>query len=210
MSETATILVVDDEQSARDALEALLSADRYRLEFAGGGAEALRRLEGAPVDLILCDVMMPGTDGFAVCRAVKAHPQWRFVPVILVTALDGQDDMVRGLEAGADEFLPKPIERVVVRARVRAMLRVRSHYKQLRAESPDLEALLRHRREKIVQEAGLSPREREVLELLLLGRTHGDIGLVLGIAARTAKFHQQNVLRKLGADSRLDLARLFI
>lgn len=210
MPERPTLLVIDDDQSARDTVEALLFADRYALELASNGREAVARLEGPEVDLVVCDVMMPGVDGFEVCRQIKAHPRWRFVPVILATALDGQDDLVRGIEAGADEFLSKPIDKIVLRAKVRAMLRVRRLYGQLRAGVTDLDQLHRDRRDQLAAQAGLSTREREVLELLLLGRSHEDIGVVLGIAARTAKFHQMNLLRKLGAESRLDLLRIFV
>jgi DNA-binding response OmpR family regulator len=205
--EPAHIIVVDDEPSARDTIEALLHADNYRLELLADGADAVARLDGPPPGLVLCDVMMPGIDGFEVCRLIKAHPQWRYVPIILVTALAGEDDMVRGLEAGADEFLSKPVERVVLRARIRAMLRIRAQYQQL--HSRDLAEMLRDRRDQIAEDAKLTSREREVLDLLLLGRTHEEIGLAIGSSARTAKFHQANILRKLGAASRLDLMRIF-
>jgi len=210
MSDESRILIIDDEQSARATMEALLQADHYVLTFASGGAEAIQLLKSATFDLILCDVMMPKMDGLEVCRRLKADSNWRFIPLILVTALDGQDDMVRGLDAGADEFLTKPVERIVLRARVRSMLRVRSYYNQLRTSASDVESLIRARRDQIVNEAGLSAREREVLELLLLGRTHEDIGVALGISARTSKFHQENILVKLGAESRVDLSRLFL
>lgn len=210
MADPHRILVIDDEQSARDTTEALLHLDGYEMHFAATGHDGLAHLGRAPVDLILCDVMMPGIDGFEVCRRVKAHPEWRFVPLILVTALDAAEDMVRGIDAGADELLTKPVQRVVLRARVRAMLRVRQHYAQARESPRDLESLLRARREQLAAEAQLTAREREVLELLLLGRTQEEIGTALLISARTAKFHQQNLLRKLGADSRADLTRLFL
>jgi DNA-binding response OmpR family regulator len=206
-AEPACIVVVDDEPSARETIEALLHADNYRLELLSDGAEAVERLDGPPPELVLCDAMMPGIDGFELCRRIKAHPQWRYVPIILVTALAGEDDMVRGLEAGADEFLSKPVERVVLRARIRAMLRIRAQYQQL--HSRDLAEMLRDRRDEIAEDAKLTSREREVLDLLLLGRTHDEIGLVIGSSARTAKFHQANILRKLGAASRLDLMRIF-
>jgi DNA-binding response OmpR family regulator len=208
-AERPRILVVDDEPSARETIEALLHADHYQLDFATNGVDALARLDHPPPDLIICDVMMPGLDGFEVCRRLKAHAQWQFIPIVLVTALDGDDDMVRGLEAGADEFLSKPVERIVLRARVRVMLRIRTQYLRLRGRASDLAALLRARRDQIADEAKLTMREREVLELLLLGRTHEEIGLAIGLTTRTAKFHQANILRKLGAASRLDLMRIF-
>jgi DNA-binding NarL/FixJ family response regulator len=206
---TETLLIVDDQEDARAAFSTLLKMDGYRLECVSSGAEALQRLDAMPIDLVLCDAMMPGMDGFAVCEAIKAHPEWRYVPTVLVTALDGQDDMVRALAAGADDFLSKPLDRVLLRARVRALLRIRRQYRDARSPE-DLETVLKARRERQVAHARLTAREREVLDLLLLGRTHSEIGLALGIAARTAAYHQANILEKLGADSRLDLLRLFV
>ncbi len=202
------VLVVDDEPSARQTAHAMLLPAGYELRFAASGAEAVGLLDGAPMDLVICDVMMPGLDGHAVCRAIKAHSEWQYVPVMLVTALGDPDDIVRGLEAGADQFVTKPVEGAVLRARASAMLRVRGHYDRLRktrttAPRPD-------RRAQLVDQSNLTSREREVLELLLLGRTHEDVAQVLGITERTSKFHQANLLAKLGAESRLDLMRLFL
>jgi DNA-binding response OmpR family regulator len=210
MNPRPSILVVDDDQSARDTVEALLHADGYDLSFAASGAEALDAVGARPVDVVLCDVMMPGMDGFEVCRRIKVHVEWRLIPIVLVTALDGQDDLVRGIESGADDFLSKPLERAVLRARVRAMLRVRALYEEARGNAPDLDTLLLGRRERVIDGAGLSQRERQVLDLLLLGRSHQEIASVLGISARTSKYHQANVLDKLGADSRVDLVRIFL
>jgi DNA-binding NarL/FixJ family response regulator len=177
---------------------------------AGCLAEAREHLVQAGADLVLCDAIMPGVDGFELCRAIKAHPEWRYTPFILITALDGQSDLLRGLDAGADEFLTKPVDKVVLRARVRVMLRIRAQYREARRAPRDLDSMLRERREQLVAEAALSAREREVLDLLLLGRSHEEIGAALGIAIRTSKFHQGNILKKLGADSRVDLPRLFL
>lgn len=210
MISRAKVLIVDDDPIARETTSALLHRDPYHLVFADDGTQAIETLDRDPFDLVLCDVLMPGTDGLELCRRIKAHPAWRFTPVILLTALDGQDDMVRGIEAGADDFLTKPIDRVVLRARARAMLRVRERFHELRAAAPDLESLLRERRERIVGAANLTQREVEVLDLLLLGRSHEEIAAVLGLSPRTIKHHQAHVLEKLGADSRVDLARIFL
>jgi DNA-binding NarL/FixJ family response regulator len=196
------VLVVDDEPSALLTTQAQLLQEGYELVLARGGADALRQLETDPVDLVICDVNMPEIDGLAVCRAIKAHPEWSFVPIILLTALDARDAIVDGLEAGADTYISKPVEGAALRARARAMLRVRRTYQGLRAE-PD-------RRSTVIGQANLTSREREVLDLLLLGRTHEDIAEVLGISERTSKFHQANLLQKLGAESRFDLLRLFL
>jgi DNA-binding NarL/FixJ family response regulator len=202
------VLIVDDEDSARQTTEALLLPEKMDLELVANGAEALARVEITDYDLVVCDVMMPGLDGYEVCRAIKARPRGRYVPVILLTALDGPDEIVRGLEAGADEFVTKPVHGAVLRARVRAMLRVRGRYLGLDGTG-DVGALLGARRERLIDAAGLTEREREVLELVLLGRSHQDIATALGISERTSKFHHANLLAKLGAESRIDLLRLF-
>lgn len=206
------ILVVDDDAGGRETIAALLARDGYLLDFAHDGRRALDVLGNAPTsfDLVLCDLIMPQLDGLDVCRAMKSHADLRLVPTILVTGLDESDDMVRGIEAGADDFITKPINKHVLRAKVRAHLRVRGQYLELRDAATDLDAIVNKRREEIAAAAKLSVREREVLELLLLGRSHEDVAQALGISARTSKFHQQNVLKKLGAESRADLMRLFL
>lgn len=129
----AHLLIVDDEPSARATLEALLFPEGYTLTFANDGREALTKLETCRPDTILLDVMMPGMDGFTVCERLKSNPDWQHIPVILITALDSKKDLVRGLEAGADEFLNKPVSRLELRARVRTMLRIKQQYDELKA-----------------------------------------------------------------------------
>lgn len=204
MTARRRILVVDDEPTARQVTCAQLVPEGYDLRALASGAEALAALADAPVDVVVCDVMMPGVDGVQVCRALKAEPRWRHVPVVLLTALSDRGDVVRGLDAGADDFVTKPVDGAVLRARVRALLRVRDAYLELQAG-----AEVDRRRAERIEAAGLTAREREVLELLLLGRTHEDIAVALGISERTSKFHQANLLAKLGAESRMDLLRLF-
>ena len=133
MKHGSTILIVDDEPSARDTLEALLFREGYKLSFAAGGQAALARLGELTPDVILLDVMMPGMDGFTACQRLKADKRWRHIPVILVTALDSKEDLVRGLDAGADEFLPKPVSGPELRARVRSMLRIKQQFDELEA-----------------------------------------------------------------------------
>jgi len=135
MAHKDTVLIVDDEPSARDTLEALLWQENYELAFAANGQEALARLNAlSPTpDVILLDVMMPGMDGFEVCRQIKGDARWRHIPVILITALDSREDLVRGLDAGADEFLSKPVNGLELRARVRSMLRIKRQFDALEA-----------------------------------------------------------------------------
>src|SRR4029079_7855011 len=106
---TARVLVVDDVPANVKRLEPRLSAEYFDITTAHSGAEALAICERAACDLVLLDVMMPDMDGFEVCRQLKPNPLTHHIPVIIVTALDQPSDRVRGLEAGADDFLTKPV-----------------------------------------------------------------------------------------------------
>src|SRR3954462_6252383 len=129
----ATILIVDDEPLGRETVAALLQPQGYQLRFAASGPEALAQAAACPPDLILLDVMLPGMDGFAVCRHLRADPQLGEVPVIMLTALDDRDSRLQGIEAGADDFVSKPFDRVELRARVRTITRL-NRYRRLLAE----------------------------------------------------------------------------
>jgi two-component system cell cycle response regulator len=129
---TARILVVDDIEANVRLLEAKLSAEYYDVISATDGVTALAMAAAEKPDIILLDVMMPGMDGFQVCRRLKDDPETRHIPVVLVTALDGRGDRVTGLEAGADEFLTKPIDDVMLLARVRSLTRLKMVIDELR------------------------------------------------------------------------------
>src|SRR4030088_289569 len=129
---SARILVVDDVPANVKLLEARLSAEYFDVLTASSGAEALQICQRAECDIILLDVMMPDMDGFEVCRRLKSSPVQHFIPVVMVTALDSPADRVRGLEAGADDFLTKPVSDVVLIARVRSLRRLNMMTGQLR------------------------------------------------------------------------------
>jgi two-component system cell cycle response regulator len=129
---SARILVVDDIEANVRLLEAKLSAEYYDVLVAYDGPTALAMAAAEKPDIILLDVMMPGMDGFSVCRRLKDDPETRHLPVVLVTALDGRSDRVAGLEAGADEFLTKPIDDVMLFARVRSLTRLKTVIDELR------------------------------------------------------------------------------
>ncbi len=130
---SARILVVDDIEANVKLLEAKLAAEYYDVLTANDGPTALAMAAAESPDIILLDVMMPGMDGFAVCRRLKDDPATRHIPVVLVTALDGRSDRIEGLEAGADEFLTKPIDDVMLFARVRSLTRLKQVMDELRA-----------------------------------------------------------------------------
>jgi CheY-like chemotaxis protein len=118
------IMVVDDQRLGQIALASLLEPEGYRLTFASSGPEALAQMRILVPDLVLLDIMMPEMDGFEVCRLLRADSALALIPVVMVTALDDQASLLQGLEAGADDFLSKPVNRAELRARVRTITRL--------------------------------------------------------------------------------------
>ncbi len=132
---TARVLVVDDIATNVKLLEARLSAEYYDVLTASSGREALEICAKNDVDIILLDVMMPEMDGFEVCRALKSNPKTHHIPVVMVTALDQPSDRVKGLEAGADDFLTKPPDDMQLLARVKSLVRLKILTDELRARA---------------------------------------------------------------------------
>jgi two-component system cell cycle response regulator len=129
---SARVLVVDDVPANVKLLEARLSAEYFDVVTANCGTQALEICQRAECDIVLLDVMMPDIDGFEVCRRLKSDPRTHFIPVVMVTALDSPSDRVRGLDAGADDFLTKPVSDVVLIARVRSLTRLKMMTDELR------------------------------------------------------------------------------
>ncbi|HXZ67895.1 MAG TPA: PleD family two-component system response regulator, partial [Alphaproteobacteria bacterium] len=138
---TARILIVDDIITNIKVLEAKLRAEYYEVLTATSGAEGLAIAQKDFPDLILLDVMMPVMDGFEVCRKLKAAPATAHIPVVMVTALDGVEDRVRGLEAGADDFLTKPIDEMALMARIKNLIRLKLMRDELRLRQDTVEAM---------------------------------------------------------------------
>ena len=144
------ILIVDDEEKNRRLLELVLRDRGYVLEFARDGAEALRQVQVCPPDLILLDVMMPEMDGFEVCRQVRAHPRLSEIPILLVTALDDKQSRLQGIEAGADDFLSKPIDRLEMQVRVQSILRL-NRFRRMQMERAKFEVIAQQSQDGYVQ-----------------------------------------------------------
>jgi putative two-component system response regulator len=121
------VLVVDDLPSSRDLLARCLAQDHYTVSFAADGTSALESVRSDPPDIVLMDVMMPGVDGIEACRALKQEPATRLVPVVLITAAVDADSRIRGIDAGADDFLSKPVNPLELRARVRSLMRIKRY-----------------------------------------------------------------------------------
>lgn len=138
---TAKILVVDDIPANVKLLQARLSAEYYEVITATSGPEALLACENNQIDLILLDIMMPGMDGFEVCTRLKADPAMQHVPVVMITALDQPADRVRGLRAGADDFLTKPVNDMQLMSRVRSLVRLKTLTDELRLRAATTRAI---------------------------------------------------------------------
>ena len=129
---TAHVLVVDDLVPNVKLLEAKLRTEYFEVSSAHSGLDAIDKAKEIQPDIILLDVMMPGIDGFETCRRLKADHETCHIPVVMVTALDQQEDRLAGLDAGADDFLTKPVEDVALFARVRSLTRLKMMTDELR------------------------------------------------------------------------------
>jgi putative two-component system response regulator len=126
-----SVLIVDDIAGNARLIASLLASDGHAVRAACDGAEALRLVRADPPDLVLMDVMMPQMDGFEACRAIKQDRSTRLIPVVLVTSLDDTASRIRGIEAGADDFVSKPFSAPELRARVRSLLRIKGYTDEL-------------------------------------------------------------------------------
>ena len=156
MDDRPRILIAGDQPDARDILEVVLPEEDYVLAFAESGLDALAQVQEFAPDAILLDVTLPGVDGFEVCRRLRADPVLGEVPIILITALDDPGSRLRGIEAGADDSVSRPIDPVELQTRVRTIVRLNRYRQLLRERSRHLEA----------EEAILRDRTPAILEAL--------------------------------------------
>ena len=135
------VLVVDDEPANRELLSDLLQARGHRVTQATDGTDALQKAATSLPDVVLLDIMMPGMDGFEVCRQLKADPRTAPIPVLIVTAMAERSDRIKGVAAGADDFLTKPIDREELVLRVRNALYRKHLYDELANKYAELKAM---------------------------------------------------------------------
>jgi adenylate cyclase len=156
-----TILVVDDTPQNIKVLDAILSPRGYTVVSAASGAEALQKVQTDAPDLILLDILMPGMSGYEVVQRLRGDPATRFLPIVMVTALGAQEEKVKAIESGADDFLTKPVNQLELLARVRSLLRIKDYHDTIQAQAAQLTEWNRTLEERV---------QRQVQELDRLAR----------------------------------------
>jgi adenylate cyclase len=135
---TWKILVVDDTPQNIKVLDAILSPRGYRVATARSGAEALQKVRDEAPDLVLLDIVMPGMSGYEVAQCLRGDPATRVLPVVMVTALGAQEEKVKAIEAGADDFLTKPVNQLELLARVKSLLRIKAYHDTIQSQAAEL------------------------------------------------------------------------
>jgi DNA-binding response OmpR family regulator len=198
-----TILIVDDTPDNLALLSDALDDAGYRVLVALDGNSALSRIQRRRPDLILMDALMPGLDGFDTCRQIKADATSADIPVLFMTALTDSEHVVRGFEAGAIDYVTKPIECREVLARIAAHLRTARTLQSVSAHKPgtlNFEDASTHRQ--LSARFLLTEREIDVLRWLTCGKTNKDIADILGLSPRTVNKHLEHIYIKLGVETR--------
>jgi CheY-like chemotaxis protein/class 3 adenylate cyclase len=159
------VLVVDDEPTNIKLLDATLSPRGYDVRAAGSGEEALATLADGETDLVLLDIVMPGMDGYEVCRRIRRDPGTAFLPVVMITA-SGEEQKVKALEAGADDFLTKPIDRSELLARVASLARVKRYHDTITQQAAELATWNRELEDRVQQQVGQLERMAKLRRFL--------------------------------------------
>jgi DNA-binding response OmpR family regulator len=203
------VLVVDDDAPLRRMIRAQL-AGHYEVTLADGGEQALTMIEeGLLPDIVLLDIDMPGMDGWETLKNLRNKPKTEDVPVIFLTGLDGTDDQVRGLEAGAEDYITKPFARDVMLARLRLRLQSGMENRKMKAmREKGLVAVVELDEEKFERFATtLNEREKNVAKLMALGHTNQEISVALTYSLDGVKKLTTRVFDKTGLPNRYELQK---
>jgi adenylate cyclase len=152
MEQTGKILVVDDTPQNIKVLDAILSPRGYRVVTARSGAEALHKVTDEAPDIVLLDILMPGMSGYEVAQRLRNDPASRFLPIITVTALGAQEEKVKAIEAGADDFRTKPVNQLELLARVKSLLRIKADHETIQSQAAELAEWNRTLEERVQQQ----------------------------------------------------------
>ncbi len=189
-----TILLIEDHTPLRENLREMLALEGYEVLAAENGCEGLQLATQHLPALILCDIMMPGLDGYAVLERLRADPTTKALPFIFLTAKGTPPDVRAGMNLGADDYLPKPVSRNDLLKAVR--IRLERAKQQQQRFAPNFDD------PKPLEKLGISPREAEVLLWVAQGKGNGEIAEILGLSVATVKKHTIHIFEKLGVESR--------
>jgi len=205
------ILVVDDEENIRELVRYNLAREGYQVTTVGSGEEALKQVSSKPPDLIVLDLMLPGMDGFDVCRQLKNDSRTAHIPIVMLTVKGEESDIVVGLELGADDYITKPFSPKVLLARIKTVLRRREKEPVGESDVMTIGDLMIHpgRHEVLVQGKPVKLTSTEFRILHLMARKPGWVftryqivdaarGDNIAVTARSVDFHITSLRRKLG------------
>lgn len=202
------VLVIEDEPKMLRNLLTILKMEGFEAVGAPDGVQGVEAARRELPDLIICDVMMPGFDGYEVLRRLRVDPATTEIPLIFLTARGEREDVRAGMNLGADDYLCKPCATEELLSAIQARLRRQSQMEQAAARSlggiPDSASAER------LERLGLTPREAEVLLWVAQGKANTDIGVILGMSDKTVKIHVGSILRKLSVENRTAAARVAI
>lgn len=213
-----TILVVDDDLGTRLSISDYLELSGYSVITADDGQDGLKMVEEYHPDLIVTDIVMPRMNGYELVRCVRQKPEFRLLPVILLTARTKTQERILGYQSGCDLYLPKPFELEELAAAIRNLLErsqiIQTEYRisdKQQQEKSQLGKIKRNNAPQLteahnsVMVASLTPREQEVLELLIQGLSNAEIGSKLYISPRTVEKYVSSLLRKTDTSNRAEL-----
>ncbi|MCD5996063.1 response regulator [Pseudomonas sp. CDFA 602] len=201
-AENGVILIVDDVPDNLAMLSDALDEAGYMVLVALDGESALNRIRRRRPDLILLDAMMPGLNGFDTCRQIKAQPDTASIPVLFMTALTDSEHVVQGFDAGAIDYVTKPIQCAEVLARVASHLRTARILQSARSASQPVSFDDKPAYGKLSSRFHLTEREIEVLRWVSCGKTNKDIADILQMSPRTVNKHLEHIYIKLGVETR--------
>jgi DNA-binding NarL/FixJ family response regulator len=187
------LLLIEDDPTLLELIATALEFEGFRVQRAAGGAAGLELARSVRPALILCDVMMPGMDGYAVLAAVRSDPRIASVPFIFLTARGERKDLRLGMTSGADDYLTKPVAIDDLLAAVRGRLARQSAG---RPRAPDFSS------HEPLKALGLSPKQAETLLWVAQGKSNAEVAVILGVSEATVKKHLEHIFGKLGVEKR--------